>query len=84
MGNGPFSAGTVEMDVNLNRHFPSELVIPARLKVISNIGSAGITTGKPEGFTLTLPNAPYGPFIPFRGKKRKGLVFITNNIPPLA
>ncbi len=83
-GNGPFSAGTVEMNVNLNRQFPSELVIPARLKVISNIGSAGLTTGKPQGFTLAIPGVPYGPFTPFTGKKKKGLVFITNNIPPLA
>jgi len=87
-GNGPFSAGTVEMDVNLNRQFPSELVIPARLKVIANIGSAGLTTGKPQGFTLTIPNAPYGPFTPFGDKKKKskkkGLVFITNRIPHLA
>ncbi len=87
-GKGPFSAGTVEMDVNLNRQFPSELVIPARLKVIANIGSAGLTTGKPQGFTLTIPNAPYGPFTPFGDKKKKskkkGLVFITNRIPHLA
>jgi len=86
--NGPFSAGTVEMDVNLNRQFPSELVIPARLKVIANLGSAGLTTGKPQGFTLTIPNASYGPFTPFADKKKKskkkGLVFITNRIPQLA
>jgi hypothetical protein len=83
-GNGPFSAGTVEMDVNLNRQFPSELVIPARLKVIANLGSAGLTTGQPQGFTLTIPNAPYGPFTPFadpkKKSKKKGLVFITNKL----
>ncbi len=83
-GNGPFSAGIVEMDVNLNLQVPSQLVVPATLKLISNIGSAGLTTGKPEGFTLTIPNVPYGPFTPLPGKKKKGLVFITNNIPPLA
>ncbi len=87
-GNGPFSAGTVELDVDLNRQFPSKLVIPARLQVISNVGSGGLTTGKPQGFTLTIPNAPYGPFTPFADKKKKskkkGLVFITNRIPPRA
>lgn len=87
-GDGPFSAGTVEMDVNLNRQFPSKLVIPATLLVTSNIGSGGLTTGKPQGFTLAIPNAPYGPFTPFGDKKKKskkkGLVFITHHTTQLA
>jgi hypothetical protein len=86
-GDGPLSAGTIEMDVNLNRQFPSKLVIPATLKLAANIGSAGLTTGEPQGFTLTIPDAPYGPFKPLDPKKKakkakkKGLVIITNHTP---
>jgi hypothetical protein len=28
------------------------------------VGSAGLDTGRPEGFTLTVPGAPFGPFVP--------------------
>ncbi len=85
-GEGPFSAGTIEMNVDLNRDFPSELVIPATLKLNANLGSGGLTTGEPEGFTLTVPSALYGPFKPLGGKKKskkkkKGFVLINNHRP---
>ena len=37
----------------------------ATLKVVCNIPPAGIATGQPEGFTLTVPGlAPFNPFTP--------------------
>ena len=36
----------------------------ATLRLICNIGAAGLTTGEPEGFVLTIPGAPFGPFRP--------------------
>ncbi len=39
--------------------------LDATLRLICNIGPAGIATGKPEGFVLTIPDAPFGSFRPF-------------------
>ncbi len=36
----------------------------ATLRLICNIGVAGLLTGEPEGFVLTIPGAPFGPFRP--------------------
>ncbi|MBI1927270.1 hypothetical protein HYR99_23885 [Candidatus Poribacteria bacterium] len=52
---GEIDAGIVEMEVDL---FPDgEQKIEAILRVICNIGIAGISTGEPEGFVLTVPSA---------------------------
>ena len=36
----------------------------ATLRLICNIGPAGLSTGEPEGFVLTVPDAPFGSFKP--------------------
>lgn len=75
---GVFASGILEMDINLIQEIPSRDVIPAVLKVVCNIGPAGLvnflpgtTTPDPEGFTLSIPgtqfasNGTLGPFKPF-------------------
>ena len=80
-GDGPFAAAVLEMTVNLNQSFPSPATIPATLKIVSNIGSAGLSTKQREGFTLTIPSAPLGPFSPLPSRKRrKGLAVFTLGI----
>jgi len=80
-GGGPFAAAVLEMTVNLNQSFPLPATIPATLKVVSNIGSAGLSTKQREGFTLTIPNTPYGTFSPLPARKRrKGLAVFTLGI----
>jgi hypothetical protein len=61
---GEIAAGILEMEVKLLQEFPSRAVIPATLKVVCSIGAAGLDSGE-EGFTLTIPGAPFGPFEPF-------------------
>ena len=61
---GPFEAGILELTVSLNQKFPSQDVIPATLRMVSNIHHAGITTGEEGGFTLTIPDSPLGAFEP--------------------
>jgi hypothetical protein len=56
---GVFAAGILEMEINIIRDgLP---VLPATLKVVCNIGFAGLSTGQEEGFTLIIPG---GPFVP--------------------
>jgi len=58
-------ASILEVAIELNRQFPSPAKIPATLRVICNVGPAGISTGEPEGFVLTIPSAtPPSPFVP--------------------
>lgn len=61
---GAFSAGNLEMEVELVRDFPSPGVIKATLEQICNIGAAGLSTGEEEGFMLTIPGVPFSPFVP--------------------
>jgi len=61
---GVLAAGILEMEVKLLQEFPSRVVIPATLKVVCSIGAAGLDAGE-EGFTLTIPGVPFGPFEPF-------------------
>jgi hypothetical protein len=63
---GRFIAGIAEMVVRLIPRFPPDApeIRNATLKVVCNIGFAGILTGQPEGFVLTIPGAPFGPFEP--------------------
>lgn len=63
-------AGILEMEVELLREVPSPAAFPAKLKIVCNIGPAGLQTGQPEGFFLTIPGSPFveggagGPFKP--------------------
>jgi len=61
---GSVAAGIAEMEVLLVQDLPSPAVIPATLEIICNLGIAGLLTGEEEGFILTIPDAPFGPFIP--------------------
>jgi len=58
-----FVAGILEMTVELVADFPSRAVLPATLRVVCNLGPPGISTGEPEGFKLTVPGAPFSPFV---------------------
>ena len=59
-----FISGMLEMTVILVAEFPSRAVVPATLLVNCNIGPAGLSTGLPEGFFLTIEGAPFSPFEP--------------------
>ena len=58
-----FMAGILEMTVRLAADFPSREVVPATLRVVCNVGPAGLSTGEPEGFKLTIANTPFSPFV---------------------
>ena len=58
-------ASILELEIELNRQFPSPATIPATLRIICNVGPAGISTGEDEGFKLAIPSAtPPSPFVP--------------------
>ncbi len=59
---GALAAGVLEMEIDLIPN--GGPVTPAKVKVVCNIGSAGLDTGEKEGATLTIPGAPFGPFAP--------------------
>lgn len=61
---GSLAAGIAEMRVHLVVDLPSAAVISAMLEVVCNVGFAGLLTGEEEGFKLTVPGAPFGPFVP--------------------
>lgn len=61
---GVITAGVAVMEVQLRQTMPSQAVVRATLKVVCNVGSGGFVTGQPEGFTLSIPGAPYGAFVP--------------------
>jgi RHS repeat-associated protein len=42
---GPFAAGILELDVQLNREIPSPATFPAKLKIVCNLGPANLLTG---------------------------------------
>ncbi len=69
---GAAAAGVLDMVIDLHREIPSKAVIRgATLKVVCNIGPAGLVTGEREGFFLSIPGTDFGaggkpgPFVPF-------------------
>src|SRR5919197_2231137 len=65
-------SGILEMKIKL---IPCDrpVIRGASLVVVCNIGPAGLTTGRPEGFVLTVPGVkPFSPFHP-----ELGLTFFT-------
>jgi hypothetical protein len=79
---GVLAAGIIEMEVRLKQEIPSREVIHATLRVACSIGAAGLDSGEPEGFTLTIPGGRYGPFRPFEvapGVTQGITVFTTSN-----
>ncbi len=61
---GVITAGVLVTQIELRQTIPSRAVVAATLKVVCNVGSGGFETGQPEGFTLTVPGAPFGAFVP--------------------
>jgi hypothetical protein len=69
---GVGAAGVLDMVIDLLREVPSKALIRgATLRVVCNIGPAGLVTGEREGFTLSIPGTEFsaggtpGPFVPF-------------------
>ncbi len=66
---GANAAGILQMDVHLVANGGS--VVEGKLRVVCNIGAAGLNTGEEEGFVLDIPGTPFtaggmfGPFEPF-------------------
>lgn len=66
---GAIAAGILQMDVHLVPNGGS--VVEAKLRVVCNIGAAGLNTSEEEGFVLDIPGTPFtaggmfGPFEPF-------------------
>ena len=66
---GAIASGILQMDVHLVPNGGS--VVEAKLRVVCNIGAAGLNTGEEEGFVLDIPGTPFtaggafGPFEPF-------------------
>lgn len=71
---GRIEASILDVLIDL---FPSgaPVVSDVPFRLICNIGVAGITTGEPEGFRLTIPGAPFGTFNPL--VPALGLTFIS-------
>ncbi len=62
---GRIAASILELQIDLLPDLgPVRKVEGVALRLICNIGAAGITTGEPESFVLTVPGAPFGPFQP--------------------
>ncbi len=70
---GVVDAGILDLNVELtvlqsSLGLPLGTVLPAKLHYVCNIGTAGITTGEPEGYSLEIPGTPFatggavGPF----------------------
>lgn len=70
-------AGVLVMEVDL---IPVDgPKVTAELEVVCNIPPAGLFTGKPEGYKLTVPGAPFGPFAPL-GPPPLGITWFTNGV----
>lgn len=57
------TSGIVVLRINLISDVDGT-VTPATLRLVCNVGAAGLDTGEPEGFVLTIDGAPFGPFTP--------------------
>jgi hypothetical protein len=62
---GRVAAGVLELSVDLLPDLgPVRRIEGAILRIACNIGPAGLSTGEPEGFVLTIPGADFSPFVP--------------------
>jgi hypothetical protein len=65
---GSLQAGIAEIDIAV-RMQSHRTALDGRIRIVSNISAAGLSTGATEGFTVTVfdtPFDPYGEFGPFR------------------
>ncbi len=60
---GTIRPSIVELQVDLIPQSGPKIT-GATLRLICNVGPAGLMTGEPEGYKLTIPGAPYGTFVP--------------------
>lgn len=60
---GRITAGILELRVNLISDV-NGTVTPATLRLICNVGAAGISTGEEEGYTLDIDGTSFGTFTP--------------------
>lgn len=60
---GRITAGILELRVNLISDV-NGTETPATLRLICDIGAAGVDTGEPEGFTLAIDGTAFGTFVP--------------------
>lgn len=62
---GRIAAGALELSVDLLPDLgPLRRIEGATLRIVCNIGPAGLSTGEPEGVFLTIPGADFSPFVP--------------------
>jgi hypothetical protein len=60
---GTLAAGLLQMEVELVREIPSKAVIPAHMKVVCNLGPAGLKNdGLEEGVYLDVAGLSFDPF----------------------
>jgi hypothetical protein len=66
---GVQASGILQMRIELLREVPSPAApTPATLRVVCNIGAAGLQTGEDEGYVLTVAGLPpYRPMVPALG-----------------
>lgn len=72
-----FSAGVLDADVTLRPEAGGE--VPARLRVVCNIGFAKLFTGQPEGVSLTVGGATFKPLPEIQGRPFGLTVFTTGS-----
>lgn len=62
---GYIEASILELQVDVLPDLgPVRRIEGAALRLMCNVGPAGLSTGEPEGFVLTVPGAPFSPFRP--------------------
>jgi len=62
---GRIAAGALVLSVDLLPDLgPVRRIEGATLRIVCNIGPAGLSTGEPEGVVLTIPGADFSPFVP--------------------
>lgn len=63
---GSLAAGIIALDIELveDLPIPGVVVSGVTLQITCNIPAAALFTGEDEGYVLTIPDSPSGPFIP--------------------
>ncbi len=64
---GHIEAGILVMKIDLTLDGTGEVVRGVTLRLICNIGAAGVTTGEAEGYVLTMPSGTFRPLDPVIG-----------------